>query len=80
MHSCVSLLGDDLLSKFFHHSLLKKIELHMVPFTTVSSKLTSCINRNPAFNKSLKIHFHFFENMFYLRGDKTSLAYDVTTH
>jgi hypothetical protein len=55
------------------------IDLHMVHFTTVvSSKLTSCINGNSTFNESLKLHFCFFENMLYCRGDQALLVYDAT--
>jgi hypothetical protein len=79
MHSCASLLRDDLLSDVLPHSLPKKIELHTVDFSTaVASKLTSCINGNSTFNESLKLRFRFFENMFYRRGGQTLLVYDLT--
>jgi hypothetical protein len=58
---------------------IEKIALHMVHFITiVSPKLTTCINGNSIFNESLKLHFHFFENMLYHRGDHTLLVFDTT--
>lgn len=59
----------------------EKVELHAVFFTTlvvVSSKLTSRIIGNLTFNEWLKLHFRFFGNMGYRKGDQTLLEYDAT--
>lgn len=69
MHSCASLLGDDLLLKSSHHSLLKKSNYKQyILLQQYLVKSSSWINGKSTFNESLKLHFWLLQKSAFVLG------------